>query len=100
MSIFHLLAWLIEAYIWLIMFPYAILSWFRIRPGTTLARIQYFLYQATEPVLRPVRRIIRPDGRARLLLPGRHPGCAVSSLIPVLACTESAITWNRPRGGG
>ena len=24
------------------------------------ARIQYFLYQATEPVLRPVRRIIRP----------------------------------------
>ncbi len=44
---------------WLIMFPYAILSWFRIQPGTTLARIQYFLYQATEPVLRPVRRIIR-----------------------------------------
>ena len=44
------------------MFPYAILSWFRIQPGTTLARVQYFLYQATEPVLRPVRRIIKPMG--------------------------------------
>jgi uncharacterized protein YggT (Ycf19 family) len=27
-----------------------------------LARVQYFLYRATEPVLRPVRRIIRPMG--------------------------------------
>ena len=62
MDIFVLLGWLIQAYIWLIMFPYAILSWFRIQPGTTLARIQLFLYRATEPVLRPVRRIIRPMG--------------------------------------
>ena len=62
MSIFHLLAWLIEAYIWLIMFPYAILSWFRLQPGSFWARLQYFLYQATEPVLRPVRRIIKPMG--------------------------------------
>jgi YggT family protein len=61
-NIFQLLAWLIEAYIWLIMFPYAILSWFRVRPGTGLARVQLFLYHATEPVLRPVRRIIRPMG--------------------------------------
>ena len=62
MSIFRLLAWLIEAYIWLIMFPYAILSWFRLEPGSFWARLQYFLYQATEPVLRPVCRIIRPMG--------------------------------------
>ena len=62
MSIFHLLAWLIEAYIWLVMFPYAILSWFRVQPGTTLARIQYVLSQLVEPVLRPVRRFIRPMG--------------------------------------
>jgi YggT family protein len=61
-NIFHLIAWLIEAYIWLIMFPYAIMSWFRIQPGTVWARIQYFLYRATEPVLRPVRRVIRPIG--------------------------------------
>ena len=58
----HFLAWLIEAYIWLIMLPMALLSWFRIQPGTTLARVQLFLYRATEPVLRPVRRIIRPMG--------------------------------------
>ena len=62
MSLFHFLGWLIEAYIWLIMFPYAILSWFRIQPGTCWRAIQYFLYQATEPVLRPVRRIIKPMG--------------------------------------
>jgi YggT family protein len=61
-NLFHLLGWLILAYIWLIMFPYAIMSWFRIEPGTTWARVQYFLYQAVEPVLRPVRRVIRPMG--------------------------------------
>ena len=59
---FYLIGLLILLYMWVIMFPYAILSWFRIQPGTTLARIQYFLYRATEPVLRPVRRIIRPMG--------------------------------------
>ncbi len=58
----HFLAWLFEAYIWLIMLPMALLSWFRIQPGTTLARVQLFLYRATEPVLRPVRRIIKPMG--------------------------------------
>ena len=62
MDIFVLLGWLIQAYIWLIMFPYAILSWFRIEPGSMLARIQFFLYRATEPVLRPVRQVIRPMG--------------------------------------
>ena len=58
----HLVAWLIQAYIYLIMLPMALLSWFRIQPGTTLARVQIFLYRATEPMLRPVRRIIRPMG--------------------------------------
>jgi YggT family protein len=61
-NVFVLIGWLIQAYVWLIMFPYAILSWFRVQPGTGLARAQYFLYQATEPVLRPVRRVIRPMG--------------------------------------
>jgi YggT family protein len=51
---------LIRLYIYLIMLPLALLSWFRIQPGTTLARVQIFLYRATEPVLRPVRRIIPP----------------------------------------
>ncbi len=60
MNIFHLVAWLIEAYIWLIMFPYAILSWFRVQPGSPLIPVRAFLYRATEPVLRPVRRVIPP----------------------------------------
>jgi YggT family protein len=60
--VFYYLGLLILLYMWVIMFPYAILSWFRIQPGTTLARVQYFLYRATEPVLRPVRQIIKPMG--------------------------------------
>ena len=58
----YFLGLLILLYMWVIMFPYAILSWFRIQPGTTLARVQYFLYRATEPVLRPVRQVIKPMG--------------------------------------
>jgi YggT family protein len=58
----HFLGLLILLYMWVVMFPYAILSWFRIQPGTTLARVQYFLYRATEPVLRPVRQVIKPMG--------------------------------------
>jgi YggT family protein len=60
--VFHFIGLLILLYMWVIMFPYAILSWFRIQPGTTLARVQYFLYRATEPVLRPVRQVIKPMG--------------------------------------
>lgn len=59
---FYVIGLVILLYMWVIMFPYAILSWFRIQPGTTLARIQYFLYRATEPVLRPVRQVIKPMG--------------------------------------
>jgi YggT family protein len=58
----HIIAWLIQAYIVVIMLPMALLSWFRIDPGSTLGHIQVFLYRATEPILRPVRRIIRPMG--------------------------------------
>jgi YggT family protein len=61
-TLFHGVGWLVEAYLWLVMFPMAILSWFRVEPGTTLARARYFLYRATEPVLRPVRRVIPPMG--------------------------------------
>jgi YggT family protein len=59
---FALAGYLIEAYLWLIMFPMALLSWFRIDPRSTLGSVQVFLYKATEPVLRPVRRVIRPMG--------------------------------------
>jgi YggT family protein len=56
------LANVIQAYVVLIMLPTAILSWFRIDPRSTLGQVQRFLYRATEPVLAPVRRIIRPMG--------------------------------------
>jgi YggT family protein len=59
-SILGIIVLLIRLYIYLIMLPLALLSWFRIQPGTTLARVQVFLFRATEPVLRPVRRIIPP----------------------------------------
>jgi YggT family protein len=59
-TILGIIVLLIRLYIYLIMLPLALLSWFRIRPGTTLAHVQVFLYRATEPVLRPVRRIIPP----------------------------------------
>ncbi len=61
-TLFHWLARLVWLYVLLIMLPYALMSWFRIEPGSSWARIQYFLYRATEPLLRPVRKIIPPIG--------------------------------------
>jgi YggT family protein len=61
-NLFVLLGWLILGYVYLIVFPYALMSWFRVEPGTVWARIQYFLYRATEPVLRPLRQLIKPVG--------------------------------------
>jgi YggT family protein len=40
----------------------AVFSWFPVRPGTALASLNGILYELTEPVLRPVRRIIPPAG--------------------------------------
>jgi YggT family protein len=40
----------------------AVFSWFPVRPGTALASINGILYELTEPVLRPVRRVIPPAG--------------------------------------
>jgi YggT family protein len=40
----------------------AILSWFPVRSGTFLAGLNALLYDLTEPVLRPVRRVIPPTG--------------------------------------
>lgn len=60
MNVLNWLGLLLELYIVLVMLPMVILSWFRVEPGTPLARIRYVLYRATEPVLRPVRRLIPP----------------------------------------
>jgi YggT family protein len=40
----------------------AVFSWFPVRPGTALASLNGVLFELTEPVLRPVRRIIPPAG--------------------------------------
>ncbi len=39
-----------------------ILSWFPLQPGTTMASIAGIIYELTEPVLGPVRRLIPPIG--------------------------------------
>jgi YggT family protein len=40
----------------------AVLSWFPVRGGTFLASVNTLLFELTEPVLRPVRRVIPPVG--------------------------------------
>jgi YggT family protein len=39
-----------------------ILSWFPLQPGTTMASIAGVIYELTEPVLGPVRRMIPSIG--------------------------------------
>jgi YggT family protein len=40
----------------------AVLSWFPVRPGTFLSSLNGLLFDLTEPVLRPVRKVIPPAG--------------------------------------
>ena len=40
----------------------AVLSWFPVRGGTFLASLNTLLFELTEPVLRPVRRVVPPIG--------------------------------------
>ena len=40
----------------------ALLSWFPVRPGSPIEGINRILFDLTEPVLRPVRRVIPPAG--------------------------------------
>jgi YggT family protein len=40
----------------------AVLSWFPASSGTFLAGLNSLLFELTEPVLRPVRRVIPPAG--------------------------------------
>lgn len=50
----------LEVYLWGVLFPRALLSWFPTSPGTALATINHVLYRLSEPVLAPVRRILPP----------------------------------------
>lgn len=44
----------------LVLFARIVLSWFPIAPGSGLATIFSLLYNLTEPVLGPVRRVMPP----------------------------------------
>jgi YggT family protein len=46
----------------LILVGRALLSWFPVRGGTFLASLNTLLFELTEPVLRPVRKVVPPVG--------------------------------------
>ena len=67
---------LIEIYL-LLLIARALLSWFQDSGGEGLRAVNQVLAVVTEPVLKPVRSVIRPVGRwdlPRPLDPGRLPG--------------------------
>ncbi len=59
MNIFTLLAGLIELYV-IILIVRALLSWFPTTPDSVLARVTRAMDVITEPVLRPIRRMLPP----------------------------------------
>jgi YggT family protein len=56
-----IITWLLTIYL-VILAGRALLSWFPIQPGTFLGSLSSLLIDLTEPVLRPVRRVIPPAG--------------------------------------
>src|SRR5438045_360890 len=57
----HLLSSLAEAYL-VVIFVRVILSWFPISPGSAMASIYNIVYNVTEPVLGPIRRVMPSVG--------------------------------------
>jgi YggT family protein len=53
--------WILTIYM-IILAGRAVLSWFPVQQGTFLASLSSLLMDLTEPVLRPVRRVIPPAG--------------------------------------
>jgi YggT family protein len=58
-NVFNIIAYLVEAYV-VVLIARALLSWLPARPGTALYRVVRVLDSVTEPVLRPIRRILPP----------------------------------------
>jgi YggT family protein len=54
-----ILAGLVEIFV-VVLIVRALLSWFPVRPGSALIPVQRVLAAVTEPVLRPIRRILPP----------------------------------------
>ena len=57
--ILRILAGLVEAFV-VVLIVRALFSWFPVRPGSPLVPVQRGLALVTEPVLRPIRRILPP----------------------------------------
>lgn len=57
----NILCALLQVY-FVVLIARIILSWFPVQPGTTLSSIASVLYDLTEPVLGPVRRVIPSIG--------------------------------------
>ncbi len=59
MNVLNILAYLVEAYV-VVLIARALLSWLPARPGTLVFRVVRVLDSITEPVLRPIRRVLPP----------------------------------------
>ena len=57
--ILHILAGLVEVYV-VVLIVRDLLSWFPVRPGSPLIPVLRVLSAVTEPVLRPLRRLLPP----------------------------------------
>ncbi|HJP66991.1 MAG TPA: YggT family protein [Actinomycetota bacterium] len=57
--IFTILYVLLVAY-WIVLIVRVVSSWVRIPPSGPVARFMSFVYEITEPVLRPLRNLIPP----------------------------------------
>lgn len=53
------LRWVVEVYV-IILIGRALVSWFPVHPGTPMYSLVRVLERLTEPVLRPIRRILPP----------------------------------------
>jgi YggT family protein len=76
--ILRILAVIVEVFV-VVLIVRALLSWFPTRPGSALIPVQRALAAVTEPVLRPIRRILPPV---------RAGGMAIdlSILVVILVC--------------
>jgi YggT family protein len=55
------ITWILTLYL-IVLAGRAVLSWFPVQHGTFLASLSAVLNDLTEPILRPVRRVIPPAG--------------------------------------
>jgi YggT family protein len=53
-----IIIYLLWIYLYGVLFPRALLSWFPAAPGSFLASVNSVLFRLTEPVLAPVRRLL------------------------------------------